>query len=258
MHPKITLLLAMLLSYSLSGQDRTPYNDDFSFKAIDAKTILPKIEGLKALIIDFQHTGDELQSFKQTLINNPEIVEIQLFHANQRIIDLLNKVNLKSLEYLFIQDSDEQTLTIPSFPGLTLLSIEADRLVNLDMKDAQLDKLLILAVFSSQLENWSCDPTFGNLELIDLNAPLLEYFPIEKAPKLFQFSFYCSLRELPDFTCNCPDLKHISYENYWPVTVPECMKTKVQNAFYSNITIYNGFNGDIVEEHLSEDKKNEE
>lgn len=258
MRPTIIWLLLIILAYPVFGQDRTPYNEEFPFKVINGEKTLPKTNGLKALLVDFQNAREDIEHFKQTLINNPDIVEIQLFHANQNVIDLLNKVNLKSLEYLFLNNFDEQTLVIPSFPGLTLLSIESDLLVNLDMKNAQLDKLTLLSILSPQLVNWSCIPTFNILELIDLNAPLLESFPIEKAPKLFQFSFYCYLRELPDLTCNCPDLEQISYENYWPVAVPECMKTKVKNAFYSNITIYNGFNGDLVEEHLSEDRKNEE
>ena len=123
------------------------------------------------------------------------------------------------------------------------------------MINAKLDNLMLLEIECPKLSLWNSDTFFPKLELIDLKAPYLGYFPIENMPKIFQFSYECSFKSLPLNLCIYSDLQHISFNNFRKIKLEECFTNKVKMAYYSNITIYNKVDGRILNQVISKDRE---
>lgn len=233
----------------MQAQDQEPYNDDLPFRIISAETELPANDSIKALLIHFG--GSSVGNLEKTVRNNPQLVEIQLIRAPQSAIDLLSDIRPPALKYLLIEEYSGKTMHIGAFPTVGTLWIESETTTELSMENAELPALAVMSLDVPKLTTWKAAAQWPVIELIDLTAPELHTFPIQSAPKLFQLSYYCSFDELPAFLCSCPELEHISFENYKRIEVPECMKEKVKKAYHSNITIYDKPDGNVVLEILS-------
>jgi hypothetical protein len=123
------------------------------------------------------------------------------------------------------------------------------------MDKSELDKLDILDIDARKLKNWTTADSIPNLGLIELKAPLIDSFPIVHMPKITQFSYHCSFKELPINLCNYPDLTYISFHNYCPVQIDTCLKKKIKQGVYSNLTVYDQIRGKVLSEIESKDKK---
>ncbi len=229
-----------------------PYNKEFRYKLIDENTVVDKDDSLEALIIIFNNPVYE--NAQLSISNNPQLKEIKLFMPNQEIIKFISENNLQSLTYLFIERYAGIALEIPPFSGLEHLTIKSSTVESLMMVNTVLDKVIILDIEAPKLIEWKTATVIPNVELINLQAPLLSYFPIEQMPKIFEFMFSCSFKMLPSGLCDYSDLRLISFTNYTPLTPDACLITKIENCVYSNLTIYNKIDGEKILEFLSKDQ----
>ena len=256
---KITILLICLIisnitfSQELSEYDLKPYGDELNFKIIDENEILEKNDSLEAIIIVFNEAI--FKNAEISIRNNPQLKQIKLFGSNQAFLKAISDSKLPNLTHLFFERYEDAVLEIPSFPNIEHLKIQSLTLTTLNMASSELNKLDILDIESPQLMNWKTAKFFPQLGLINLNAPLLENFPIENMPSISQFSYYCSFKKWPSNLCNYEELIFISLTNYHPIKVDSCLMKKIKNGVYSNLTIYDGIDGKMISETLSDDQK---
>lgn len=255
---KLTTIITFILfsniifCQELSEYDLSPYNNDFKFKIIDENEIVEKDDSLEALIIVFKKPI--YKNAEISISNNLQLREIKLFYSNQDILNFIAESKLPLLTHLFCEKYADTLLEIPAFPNVQHLTIQSSEVKNLNMVNSLLDKLIILDIQTPQLKNWYSAKYLPQLELIELDAQSLEYFPIENMPKIFQFSYYCSFKELPLNLCEYKDLLHISFSNYFPLRVEKCLQEKLKNSFHSKITIYDKIDGKVISEIFSKDR----
>lgn len=256
---KITILLIYLIiskftfTQELREYDLKPYGEELNFKVINENEILEKNDSLEAIIIVFNEAI--FKNAEISIRNNPQLKQIKLFGSNQALLKSISDSKLPNLTHLFFERYEGSVLEIPSFPNIEHLRIQSLSLIGLNMVNGELNKLDILDIESPKLMNWKTVDFFPKLGLINLNAPLLEIFPIKNMPKIFQFSYFCSFKELPLNLCKYKELSHISLTNYSPVEVNSCLIKKIKKGVYSNLTIYDGIDGKIISETLSDDQK---
>lgn len=250
----ITLIFSnFLFSQELSEYDLKSYNDELNFKVLNENDVLEKNDSIEALIIIFNEPI--LKNAKLSISNNPQLKEIKLFASCQELLKFISDSKLPRLTHLFFERYEDSILEIPSFPYIEHLTIQSSELISLNMEESELSKLEILDIDAPKLKNWTTAKFFPQLGLIDLIAPLLKDFPIENMPKISQFSYYCSFKELPLNLCEYKELLYISFCNYSPVQADKCFLKKIKKGVYSDLTIYDKINGKIVSETLSKDKK---
>ena len=256
---KLTTLITFLsistfiFCQDLSEYDLKPYNDSLKFKIIDENEVLEKDESLQAVIIVFKH--QYFDNVKLSISNNPQLREIKIFVGDQDLLNFLSFQKLPNLTHLFFKQFVHNSLEIPEFTTLKHLTIQSANLETLNMVNAKLDNLMLLEIETPKLKLWKADKYFPKLELIGLNAPNLDFFPIENMPKIFQFSYHCSFKYLPLNLCSYDDLNHISFNNFIDVKLEKCFRKKVKMAYYSNVTVYNKVDGQIITEVVSKDRK---
>lgn len=256
---KLTILIALVLfskiplCQELKEYDLRPYNDSVNFRLLDEDDVIDKDESLEALIIVFKKPV--FYNAELSLKNNPQLKEIKLFAANHDLLDFLSHLESPHLTHLFFQRFDGSSLEIPPFPSLQHLAIQSEKLSSLNMINSNMDNLKILDIVAPKLDDWVSDKSFPLLGLIHLNAPLLGKFPIENMPEISQFSYHCSFIELPLNLCTYKKLRYISFNNYYPVQVDQCVKTIIHKGVYSNLTIYDKLNGTAISQILSKDRK---
>lgn len=249
----ILIFSRILFSQELSEHDLIPYNDELNFKIIDENTILEKNDSLEALIIIFNKPF--FKNAELSISNNAQLKEIKLFTASQELLEFISNSKLPRLSHLFCARYQDSILELPSFPNIEHFTIQSSELVKLFMEGSELDKLNILDIYAPKLKNWRTAKFLPQLGLINLKAPLLKYFPIENMPKISQFSYYCSFKELPINLCEYKELLYISFCNYAPVQADKCFLKKIKKGVYSDLTIYDKIDGKIVSETLSKDRK---
>lgn len=246
------LFSTILNSQELREYDLKPYNQDLNFKIIDENDIIEKDDSLEALIIIFKNTF--YKNVELSISNNPQLKEIKLFSSSQEMLKFISESKLNKLTHVFFERYEGKTLDVPSFPIIEHLTIQSTELDNLNMINASLDKLDILDIDAPKLTEWSTTNFYPQLGLINLNAPLLENFPIENMPKIVQFSYYCSFKEWPLNLCEYKELSFISFKNYYPLQANKCFKKKIKKSVYSNLTIYDKIDGKVISEILSRDR----
>lgn len=254
----LTLILISIFSghtycQDLKPYDLEPYNKDFNFKLIDDSEVVEKNDSLQAIIIVFKN--QEYANARLSINNNPQLKEIKLFASNQDFLEFIAESKLKDLTHVFFERYRDSQLEIPSFPTIEHLTIQSSELVSLNMINSSLNKLDILDIETPKLTDWKTNSTYPELGLINLTAPLLDKFPIEKMPNISQFSYYCSFKELPLNLCEYKELLYISFCNYSPVQVDKCFLKKIKKGVYSDLTIYDKIDGKIISETLSKDRK---
>lgn len=254
----ITLVICLfftkiLFSQEFSETDLKPYNEELKFKVLNENEILENNTSIEALIFVFNKPI--FKNAEISISNNPQIKEIKLFASSQDMLNFISNSKLPNLTHLFFERYKDSVLDIPSFPLIEHLTIQSNELVNLNMINSKLDKLDILDINAIKLTNWNTAKFLPQLGLINLIAPLLENFPIESMPKISQFSYECSFKELPTNFCNYEELLFISFNNYFPIKVDKCLENKIKKGVYSNLTVYNKIDGEVVLEILSKDRK---
>lgn len=247
-----TLFFSFLALFSWSQEEIGPYNDSLYYQIISDDIELQQIDSLKIIIVKFEKQS--IEQFKKTMINNPQLMEVQLYNPPKEAIDLLSELKNKELEYLFIKDYEGENLVLSQFPTLQFLSIESTKIKHLSMVNSDLKVLDLLALKIPTLIDWKTDSDFPNLGLIDLDAPFLEVFPIKSMPKISQFSFNCSFNDIPAYLCQCQELMFISLTNNKVIKIDPCFKKKIYDGYYSNLTLHDGIDGKIKMELLSQDR----
>jgi hypothetical protein len=243
----------ILFSQDLDEYDLKPYNDNLNFKILDENEILEKDESIEALILVFNNPI--FKNAELSIANNPQLKEIKLFASNQELLKFISDSKLNNLTHLFFEGYDDSILEIPAFPKIEHLTIQSTELVSLKMINASLDKVVVLDIDAVKLADWVTAKSLPNLGLINLKAPLLEVFSIENMPKITQFSYYCSFREMPPNLCKYEELLFISFNNFVPVKVDKCLEKKIKKSVYSNLTVYDKYDGAIISQTLSNDRK---
>jgi hypothetical protein len=249
----ILFISNLVFSQELSEYDLKPYNDELKFKFIYENEALERERSLDALIIIFRHPNYE--NAQISIRNNPQLKEIKLFYANEEMLDFISKQKLPKLTHLFFEHYQDSELKIPILPSIEHLTIQSEELEQLDMSSSSLEKVFILDIQAPQLKTWKTDSSMPKLGLIHLNAPLLEVFPIEHMPNIGQFMYYCSFQEFPKNICSYEELKFISFTNYSPIVIEDCLREKLENAYVSDITVYDKIGGEVIEEIRSKDEE---
>jgi hypothetical protein len=244
-------LLFILISQFNFSQDLTPYNEDFEFEVMDDDEVIPKNDSLHALIID---AGNSVKNIEISLKNNPQLREVKLMTSSQEVLDVFGRVKFDSLFFLLIENYTGSTLNLPMIKSLEFLQIHATELKSFDISKSLLSHLEILEMDAPHLVSWKSETTYPVLSLIDLDAPLLTVFPILSMPKINEFSYSCSFKELPKNFCTYKELEMISFENFCPVKVDKCLVAMVEKGEYSNLTVYDKKDGNILVDINSKDK----
>lgn len=247
----IFVLSFVILNFAIHAQQEA-YNEEFEFEIISSEEVLENRPEIEALRVNF--VNDETLNFCKSLKNNPQLREVQLYGATQDAINCLSSVLGEVITHLLIYDCVD-SIVLPSFPNLSVLIIESHELVSLDMTNSVLDSLAILAINSEKLVDWKSKHAYAQLELIDLNSPNLNTFPIHSLPRIYQLSLSASFDQIPSFLCECGDLELISIDNNKNISVDDCFKEKILNGYYSNLTIREGENGLVILEYLSKDRQ---
>ncbi len=247
------LFLFLLLVSNLSfSQDLTPYNEDFEFEVMNEDEVIQTNDSLYALIID---AGNSVKNIETSLKNNPQLREVKLMASSQEILDVIGRVKLDSLFFLVIENYTGTTLNLPVIKSLEFLQIHATELKSLDISKSLLSHLEILEMDAPNLVSWKSETTYPALSLIDLDAPRLTLFPILNMPKINEFSYSCSFKEIPKNLCTYKGLEMISFENFCPVKVDKCLVAMVEKGEYSNLTVYDKQDGKILMDINSKDKE---
>ena len=248
----VVVFISLLISLTFfSQEDLSPYNEDFEFEVMDDDEVIPRNDSLQALIID---AGNSVKNIETSLKNNPQLREVKLMASSQEIVDLFGRVKFDSLFFLLIENYKGTTLNLPVIKSLEFLQIHATELQLLDMRNSQLFRLENLELEIPSLLTWKSETTYPALSLIDLDAPLLTSFPILNMPKINEFSYTCSFKELPKNLCIYKELEMISFENFCPVKVDKCLVAMVEKGEYSNLTVYDKPDGKILMDINSLDK----
>lgn len=250
----ILLLLFNLLSTSIKAQDFFPYNKGLPSLKNAENVALPHIDSLKALFVEFN--SDSVSLFKQTIKNNPQLVELQLKNPPQAAIQIASELKLKHLTHFFIHAYGGANLKVFDLPNIEFFSLESTKLEFLSMQ-SNFQVLNILDINSPNLKEWQTDSNFPSLGLIDLKAVKLSAFPIKELPGIEQFSFECSFDNIPNYLCKCKKLRLISFNNHKLIPIDKCFEKKIKKGGYSNLTLYEGINGKEVVNILSKDRRKE-
>lgn len=245
-------LTKILFSQEFGEYDLKPYNHELNFKLLNENDILEKNDSIEALIFVFN--SPLYKNAELSIKNNPQLKKIKIFAANQEFIKFISDSKLQQLTHLFIERYEDSVLEIHSFPNIEHLTIQSLELMSLNMVKGEFDSLYLLDIEGPKLNNWSTSKFFPNLGLINLKAPILDYFPIEQMPKISQFMYYCSFIVLPNNLCNYRELKFISFNNYVPVKVSKCEKKIIKDGYVSNLTIYDQINGEKIKEIVSKEQ----
>lgn len=248
------LFLFNLLLTSVKAQGFFPYNKGLPFLKILDNIVLPHIDSVKALFVEFR--TDSISLFKETMKNNPQIVELQLKNPPQAAIQIVSELNRKNLTHLFVHEYGGANLKVFDFPNIEFFSLESTKLEFLSMH-SNFQALNILAINSPNLKEWQADSNFPSLGLIDLKAVKLSAFPIKELPGIEQFSFECSFDTIPNYLCKCKKLRLISFNNHKLIAIDKCFKKKIKKGVYSNLTLYEAINGKEVLNILSKDRRKE-
>jgi hypothetical protein len=174
--------------------------------------------------------------------------------SSQEIVDVFGRVKFDSLFFLVIENYTGTTLNLPVIKSLEFLQIHATELKSLDISKSLLSHLEILEMDAPYLVSWKSETTYPALSLIDLDAPRLTLFPILNMPKINEFSYSCSFKEIPQNLCTYKGLEMISFENFCPVKVDKCLVAMVEKGEYSNLTVYDKQDGKILMDINSKDK----
>ncbi len=248
----VVVFISLLISLTFfSQEDLSPYNEDFEFEVMEEDEVIPRNDSLHALIID---VGNSVKNIETSLKNNPQLREVKLMASSQEILDVFGHVKFDSLFFLVIENYTGTTLNLPVFKSVEFLQIHATELKLFDITKSQLLRLEILAMDAPHLVSWKSETTYPALSLIDLDAPLLPVFPILNMPKINEFSYSCSFKELPKNLCTYKELEMISFENYCPVKVDKCFISMIEKGVYSNLTVYDKPDGKILMDINSMDK----
>ena len=248
----VVVIISILISKTFFSQDLMPYNEDFEFEVMDDDEVIPRNDSLHALIID---AGHSVKNIETSLKNNPQLREVKLLASSQEILDVFGRVKLDFLFFLLIENYTGTTLNLPVIKSLEFLQIHATELKSLDISKSLLSRLEILEMDALNLVSWKSETTFPALSLLDLDAPLLTVFPILNMPKINEFSYSCSFKELPKNLCTYKELEMISFENYCPVKVDKCFVSMIEKGEYSNLTVYDKPDGKILMDINSKDKE---
>ncbi len=247
----VVLLISFLVFQSFFSQDLAPYNEDFEFEVMDDDEVIPKNDSIHALIID---AGNSVKNIEISLKNNPQLREVKLMTSSQEVLDVLGRVKFDSLFFLVIENYIGTTLNLPIIKSLEFLQIHATELKSFDISKSLLSRLEILEIDAAYLVSWKSETSYPALSLIDLDAPRLTVFPILNMPKINEFSYSCSFKELPKNLCTYKELEMISFENYCPVKVDKCFVSMIEKGEYSNLTVYDKKDGKILMDINSKDK----
>lgn len=238
-----------VLLYSNFGwtQEYRPFNQGYHHLVISNLEIINTIDSLQSLIIRFEDGDDN--NVEQTLINNPQINELQLYNPPQSFILNLNNLGLNQLEDLLIKEYNDTILVFNKL-SIEVISVRSKMLKEINLKNLDTSSLKLIGIDAKNLVRWEVNDSYPSLGLVDLNAPLLNSFPIINMPVIHQFSFDCSFAEMPKNLCSYSDLKLISLKNNRKIEVSKCIQKKVKNGLFSNVTIKDSIDGKII--HLTE------
>ncbi len=234
------------------AQEYRPFNQEYHFKVASNLEVIPTIDSIKTLIIHFENNNDE--NVEKTLINNTQIKELQLYNPPQSFILSLNTLGLDSLQDFFIEDYKDSTLIFNKL-SIKLIAINSKELRKINIKELDTSALQLIGIEAKNLAVWEANPSYPFLGLIDLRTPQLTVFPIIDMPGIRQFVFDCSFTEMPLNLCSYPELKFISLQNNRKINVSNCLKKKIREGVYSNITILDSIDGKIIYQVHSKDKK---
>lgn len=226
------------------------YNDGLKGQVISNQDSIINDSTLEALAVFFKDSS--CTQIATILQYNPGIKELHLMNPPPHFFGVLS-VLAPNLSHLSIKEYSSATLVLHPLPRVEILEIKSSVLTILDMTKAELCQLEILDISAEKLSDWNCVSTLPNLGLIELKAPLLNEFPIYSMPNITQFSFYCSLKKLPSNLCAYSELMYISFENYGKIEVSKCLRKKLRDAVYSNISVYDKIEGKLSFELHSSD-----
>ncbi len=248
----VVVFISLLISLTFfSQEDLSPYNEDFEFEVMNDDEVIPRNDSLQALIID---AGNSVKNIETSLKNNTQLREVKLMSSSQEIVDVFGLVKFDSLFFLLIENYTGTTLNLPVIKTVEFLQIHATELKTLDISKSLLSHLEILEMDAPYLVSWKSETTYPVLSLLDLDAPLLTSFPILNMPKINEFSYSCSFKELPKNLCIYKELEMISFENFCPVKVDKCLISMIEKGVYSNLTVYDKPEGKILMDINSKDK----
>lgn len=246
------LFLFLLLVSNISfTQDLTPYNEDFEFEVMNEDEVIPRNDSLYALIID---AGNSVKNIETSLKNNRQLREVKFLASSQEVLDVFGRVKFDSLFFLLIENYTGTTLNLPVIKSLEFLHVYATELKSFDISQSLLSRLEILEIDAPYLVSWKSETTYPALSLIDLDTPRLTVFPILNMPKINEFSYSCSFKEIPKNLCTYKELEMISFENFCPVKVDKCFISMIEKGVYSNLTVYDKQDGKILMDINSKDK----
>ena len=247
----VVVFISLLISLTFFSQDLAPYNEDFEFEVMNEDEVIQRNDSLHALIID---AGNSVKNIEISLKNNPQLREVKLMTSSQEVLDVFGRVKFDSLFFLLIENYTGTTLNLPVLKMVELLQIHATELKSFDISKSQLLRLEILEIDAAYLVSWKSETSYPALSLIDLDAPLLTVFPILNMPKINEFVYSCSFKEIPKNLCDYKELDMISFENYCPVKVDKCIVSMIEKGVYSNLTVYDKPDGKILMDINSKDK----
>lgn len=226
------------------------YNDELIGQVISNQDSLIIDSTLEALAVFFKDSA--CTQIFTILQYNQGIKELHLMNPPPHFFGMLS-VLAPNLSHLSIKEYSNATLVLQPLPKVEILEIKSSVLTMLDLTKAELFQLEILDISAEKLSAWYCASSLPSLGLIELKAPLLNEFPINSMPNITQFSFYCSLEKLPDNLCEYAELMYISFENYRKIEVSKCLRKKLRDAVYSNISVYDKIDGKLSFELHSSD-----
>lgn len=246
---RICALILTCCSLYTFCQNSNPFFEVNLVREVNENDLLAKDDSLKALIININ--GENYENAINSIINNNQLKGIKVNNPTTEFLSILSNLQPDSLKYLIIENYARDSLILPGFSKLIFFEINSDSLRNLNLSYAKFTKIETLNIDASRLIDLKTETEYPFLDILNLHAPYLIFFPFEKTPKLNYLSLKSSLNEIPTCFCNNDNLIGILIWNYGPIKIDSCLKRKIKFGFESSLIVYKDLNGQILNEIYS-------
>jgi len=217
MKPYHSIVLFTLLNCFISlAQEEFEFEDEVIIwtEGQDGKYVKStsdkEIRKKKNITVLITECGRNTDGLFKSIKNNPQLLELQLTHVDQELLNKIFNLSDSKLQTIIIDDFQGRSCLIPvcKIPSMNQLNIESEQAITIEFSPNTLSALEILDVRMDNLNEWKGNLAFDSLALIDIHAPLLKKLPPLQLPQLYQCMMITSA-PFPLELCDMPELMHL-------------------------------------------------
>jgi len=215
------ILSASLLTYSQENDDNIFTWSEGKYIQCQSDQTVPYSEGVTALIVD---CTDYTNGLFASIANNPQLLELQIRHADQSLINALFKLKNTKLDVIMIEDFRSEMCVIPpcSIKTLTQLRLQSTVTTTLEIIPGAIENLGMLQIELNELTEWNGGIThMPGIHLMDITCLKLKTLPVVETPILGQYTLNTSA-PFPTDICKMPELMFVYISTTGDCQLPPC------------------------------------